>query len=142
MRSGPKRRRRRWRKRSGTAATCCSILGYFTCGFQLFFITVHLPAYLVDRGLPASIGGWTIAVIGLFNIVGSIGSGYHRQPDAQALPVVGDLFQPLAGDPGVHPAAAEPGGDADLRRRHGPALAVDHPADLGAGGDHVRQRAG
>jgi MFS family permease len=52
------------------------VLGYFTCGFQLFFITVHLPAYLVDRGLPASIGGWTIAVIGLFNIFGSIGSGY------------------------------------------------------------------
>ena len=52
------------------------VLGYFTCGFQLFFITVHLPAYLVDRGLPASIGGWTIAVIGLFNIVGSISSGW------------------------------------------------------------------
>ncbi len=52
------------------------ILGYFTCGFQLFFITVHLPAYLVDRGLPMSIGGWTIAVIGLFNIFGSIASGY------------------------------------------------------------------
>jgi MFS family permease len=52
------------------------ILGYFTCGFQLFFITVHLPAYLVDRGLPASIGGWTIAVIGLANIFGSISSGY------------------------------------------------------------------
>jgi predicted MFS family arabinose efflux permease len=51
-------------------------LGYFTCGFQLFFITVHLPAYLIDRGLPASIGGWTIAVIGLFNIVGSLASGY------------------------------------------------------------------
>ena len=30
----------------------------------------------MDRGLPASIGGWTIAVIGLFNIVGSIASGY------------------------------------------------------------------
>lgn len=52
------------------------ITGYFTCGFQLFFITVHLPAYLVDRGLGAAIGGWTIAVIGLFNIVGSIASGY------------------------------------------------------------------
>ena len=52
------------------------VVGYFTCGFQLFFITVHLPAYLVDRGLPASIGGWTIAVIGLFNIVGSISSGW------------------------------------------------------------------
>jgi predicted MFS family arabinose efflux permease len=50
--------------------------GYFTCGFQLFFITVHLPAYLVDRGLPASTGGWTIAVIGLFNIIGSISSGW------------------------------------------------------------------
>jgi MFS family permease len=51
-------------------------LGYFTCGFQLFFITVHLPAYLVDRGLSSAIGGWTLAVIGLFNIVGSIAAGY------------------------------------------------------------------
>src|SRR3954453_13173005 len=49
------------------------ILGYFTCGFQLFFITVRLPAYLIDRGLPASIGGWTIAVIGLFNNLRSPG---------------------------------------------------------------------
>jgi MFS family permease len=52
------------------------VLGYFTCGFQLFFIAVHLPAYLVDRGLGAEIGGWTIAVIGLFNIVGSLGAGW------------------------------------------------------------------
>ena len=46
------------------------VLGYFTCGFQLAFITVHMPAYLVDRGLSATVGGWTIAAIGLFNIVG------------------------------------------------------------------------
>ena len=52
------------------------VLGYFTCGFQLFFIAVHLPAYLVDRGLPAAIGGWTLAIIGLFNILGSVGSGW------------------------------------------------------------------
>jgi MFS family permease len=52
------------------------VLGFFTCGFQIAFITVHLPAYLVDRGLSASVGGWTIAVIGLFNIVGSITSGW------------------------------------------------------------------
>jgi MFS family permease len=52
------------------------VLGFFTCGFQIFFITVHLPAYLVDRGLPAELGGWTIAVIGLFNIIGSIGAGW------------------------------------------------------------------
>ena len=37
---------------------------------------MHLPAYLVDRGLSAEVGGWTLAIIGLFNIVGSIGSGY------------------------------------------------------------------
>src|SRR6202158_5677973 len=47
------------------------ILGFFTCGFQLAFITVHLPAYLVDRGIPAQTGGWVIAAIGLFNIIGS-----------------------------------------------------------------------
>ena len=51
-------------------------LGYFTCGFQLFFITMHLPAYLVDRGLSSLIGGWTLGVIGLFNIIGSISAGY------------------------------------------------------------------
>ncbi len=50
-------------------------LGYFTCGFQVFFIGVHLPAYLVDRGLSVEIGGWTLAMIGLFNIFGSIGAG-------------------------------------------------------------------
>src|SRR5947209_1178179 len=52
------------------------VLGFFTCGFQIFFIAVHLPAYLVDRGLPAEIGGWTLAVIGLFNIVGAITAGW------------------------------------------------------------------
>ena len=52
------------------------IVGYFTCGFQLFFITVHLPAYLVDRGVPAEVGGWAIGLIGLTNIVGSIAAGY------------------------------------------------------------------
>jgi MFS family permease len=52
------------------------VLGFFTCGFQIFFIAVHLPAYVVDRGLPAWVGGWTIAVIGLFNIVGAIAAGW------------------------------------------------------------------
>ncbi|HWM81306.1 MAG TPA: MFS transporter [Pseudolabrys sp.] len=51
------------------------VLGFFTCGFQLAFVTVHLPAYLIDRGLSVEIGGWTLAVIGLFNIIGSILAG-------------------------------------------------------------------
>jgi MFS family permease len=52
------------------------VIGFFTCGFQIFFIAVHLPAYLVDRGLPAEIGGWTLGVVGLFNIVGAITAGW------------------------------------------------------------------
>ena len=52
------------------------MLGFFTCGFQLAFITVHLPAYLIDRGLSATVGGWTLATIGLFNIVGSLTYGW------------------------------------------------------------------
>jgi predicted MFS family arabinose efflux permease len=55
------------------------VLGFFTCGFQLAFITVHLPAYLVDRGLSIEIGAWTIALIGLFNVVGSLSVGWIGQ---------------------------------------------------------------
>ncbi len=52
------------------------VLGFFTCGFQLAFITAHLPAYLVDRGIAAQTGGWVIAAIGLFNIIGSLSVGW------------------------------------------------------------------
>jgi MFS family permease len=66
------------------------VLGYFTCGFQLFFITVHLPAYLVDRGLSAEIGAWTLGVIGLFNIIGSLTSGWlsDRMPKRYLLAII------------------------------------------------------
>lgn len=52
------------------------VIGFFTCGFQLAFITAHMPAYMKDVGLPASIAGWTLAVIGLANAVGSLLAGY------------------------------------------------------------------
>ena len=66
------------------------MLGFFTCGFQLAFTTVHLPAYLLDRGLSAEVGGWTLAVIGLFNIVGSVTSGYlgSRMPKRYILSII------------------------------------------------------
>jgi MFS family permease len=66
------------------------VIGFFTCGFQLAFTTVHLPAYLVDRGLSAQVGGWTLAIIGLFNIIGSIGSGYlgGRMPKRYILSLI------------------------------------------------------
>ncbi|WP_234051645.1 MULTISPECIES: MFS transporter [unclassified Xanthobacter] len=52
------------------------VLGFFTCGFQLAFVTVHMPAFLVDRGMSLSVGAVTLALIGLFNMAGSIGAGY------------------------------------------------------------------
>ena len=66
------------------------VLGFFTCGFQLAFITVHLPAYLVDRGIPAQTGGWVIAAIGLFNIVGSLSVGWlqNRLPKRYILSAI------------------------------------------------------
>ena len=66
------------------------VLGFFTCGFQLAFVTVHLPSYLIDRGLSAQIGGWTLATIGLFNIVGSLASGYlgNRMPKRYILSII------------------------------------------------------
>ncbi|HEX2364817.1 MAG TPA: MFS transporter [Bradyrhizobium sp.] len=51
------------------------VLGFFTCGFQLAFITVHLPPFLVDRGISVQVGGWVMASIGLFNMMGSLGVG-------------------------------------------------------------------
>jgi MFS family permease len=66
------------------------VLGFFTCGFQLAFITVHLPAYLVDRGMPVQVGGWVIATIGLFNIVGALSVGWlqSRLPKRYILSVI------------------------------------------------------
>lgn len=51
-------------------------LGFFVCGFQVVFIGIHLPAYLVDGGLPASAGTTVLALVGLFNIVGTYGAGW------------------------------------------------------------------
>jgi MFS family permease len=66
------------------------VLGFFTCGFQLAFVTVHLPSYLVDRGLGADAGAWTIALIGLFNIVGSLSAGWlsGRMPKRYLLSII------------------------------------------------------
>jgi len=52
------------------------VIGFFVCGFHIAFINVHLPAYLVQCGLSPDVGGWSIAVIGVFNIAGSLLAGY------------------------------------------------------------------
>lgn len=52
------------------------VLGFFTCGFQLAFITVHFQRYIVESGLSPIIGYWAIALVGAFNIFGSLLSGW------------------------------------------------------------------
>ncbi len=50
-------------------------LGFFVCGFQVVFIAVHFPTYLLDKGLGPEVGMTCLALIGLFNIFGSYGAG-------------------------------------------------------------------
>jgi MFS family permease len=50
-------------------------IGFFVCGFHVAFITTHLPPYIADHGLDPKWGAWSIAFIGLFNIVGSLAAG-------------------------------------------------------------------
>ncbi len=54
-------------------------LGFFVCGFHVAFITVHFPAYVRDIGLDPNIGAYSLALIGLFNIGGSLLSGIAGQ---------------------------------------------------------------
>ncbi len=51
-------------------------LGFFVCGFQLVFVGVHLPAYLADKGLAPHVAVTALALIGLFNIVGTYAAGW------------------------------------------------------------------
>ncbi len=49
--------------------------GFFVCGFQISFIAVHFPAFLLDAGFSATTGATAIALIGFFNIIGTYGCG-------------------------------------------------------------------
>lgn len=50
--------------------------GFFVCGFQVVFIGVHLPAYLVDQQLPMMVGTTVLALVGLFNVFGTYIAGW------------------------------------------------------------------
>ena len=52
------------------------VLGFFTCGFQLAFVTVHFQKYVVEAGIPPQVGYWAFALVGIFNIFGSMTSGW------------------------------------------------------------------
>ncbi len=50
--------------------------GFFVCGFHVAFLATHLPGVVASCGLPPEVGAWSLAVIGLFNIVGSVAMGW------------------------------------------------------------------
>ena len=50
--------------------------GFFVCGFHVAFLGTHLPGVVALCGLPLQYGAWSLAVLGLFNIVGSIAMGW------------------------------------------------------------------
>jgi predicted MFS family arabinose efflux permease len=50
--------------------------GFFVCGFHVAFIATHLPGVVASCQLPPAVGAWSLAVIGLFNIVGSFAMGW------------------------------------------------------------------
>lgn len=58
--------------------------GFFVCGFQVAFITAHFPAYLGDIGIDVSYAVIALTFIGLFNIIGSLSSGFIGQRRSKA----------------------------------------------------------
>lgn len=70
---------------SGSGALLCALevrgyvlltLGFFVCGFQVVFIATHLPKYVSDNGIPESAAAWALAMVGLFNIFGTLACGW------------------------------------------------------------------
>ena len=80
--------------------------GFFVCGFQVVFIAVHLPAFLLDRGLSIEVGTTALALVGLFNIAGTycagVWGGRLRKPlllagiyGARAVVIAAFAFTPI-----------------------------------------------
>ncbi len=105
-------------------------VGFFVCGFQVVFVGVHLPAYLADKGMPAHVAVTALALIGLFNIVGTYTTGWlgGRMPRRYILSAI--YFGRTRRLRAVLPVAAAVG-DVGLRVRGGagPAVAVHGAAD-------------
>ncbi|RPX18548.1 MFS transporter [Pseudomonas aeruginosa] len=59
-----------------TPSYCLLAAGFLVCGFHVAFLATHLPGVVEHCGMPPSIGGWSLALIGLFNIIGSLGMGW------------------------------------------------------------------
>ncbi|MEO6609653.1 MAG: MFS transporter, partial [Aestuariivirga sp.] len=61
--------------------------GFFVCGFQLAFVTVHLPPYLAEHGITKEFAGLAMGLIGLFNVVGSYTAGILGARNNKRIPL-------------------------------------------------------
>ena len=52
------------------------IMGFFVCGFHVTFIALHLPTDLISKGISAEVAGWSLAIIGVTNIIGTLSFGW------------------------------------------------------------------
>jgi MFS family permease len=73
------------------------VLGFFVCGFQLAFAAIHLPAYLVEHGISEWLAASAIAIIGIFNVIGSywagvIGGKYRKRISLATIYLLRSLF--------------------------------------------------
>lgn len=82
-------------------------LGFFVCGFQVVFIGIHLPGYLIDHGFSATTGTIFLALVGLFNVVGTYTAGWlggkYSKPHLlmglyglRGIAIIGFLLLPLS----------------------------------------------
>lgn len=64
------------REAAGNGSYWLLFFGFFVCGFHVTFVAVHLPAYIVDMNVAPKYGAIALSVVGLFNVIGSLASGY------------------------------------------------------------------
>jgi hypothetical protein len=64
------------RQALATASFRLLAAGFFVCGFHVAFLATHLPGVVASCGLPPQVGAWALAMLGLFNIVGSVAIGW------------------------------------------------------------------
>jgi len=68
------------------------IAGFFTCGFHIAFIATHLPGIVAFCQLPASVSAWSLSIIGLFNMFGSLWIGNFIQLRRMKMALAGVYF--------------------------------------------------
>ena len=66
--------------------------GFFTCGFHIAFIATHLPGVVAFCQLPPSVSAWSLSIIGLFNMFGSLWIGKHIQARRMKMALAGVYF--------------------------------------------------